>query len=123
MQAHSNVLQHEAFREALAETGLASQGVYLEPITQHGSKSRARAFKISLSAEAGRDFNGKARRPKNSGRYGAESSYYKAATYDEWGVFIRALFRRDPEMKFGPYDGVQDFHEKTGHRFAQEALA
>lgn len=38
---------------------------------------------------------------------------HKAATYDEWGLFLAELFSRDPGMKAGNYNGAQDFIAQT----------
>jgi hypothetical protein len=37
----------------------------------------------------------------------------RAASYDEWGWFLAALFRADPNAKAGPYKNEPDFHRKT----------
>ncbi len=36
-----------------------------------------------------------------------------AATYDEWGYWLAALFAIDPEMLAGNYKGVDSFHALT----------
>lgn len=47
----------------------------------------------------------------------------KAATWDQWGVFIAWVLHIDNDAKFGPrkrpfYDGLDDFNRKTNGRFA-----
>jgi hypothetical protein len=41
----------------------------------------------------------------------------KAATYDEWGIFIARLFSLDPGAKIGVYKDEADFNSKTDNRF------
>lgn len=77
-------------------------------LTEHQSRTHARAFEISLS--------GTSNRPNTSGR---ES----AATWDEWGMFLARLFSLDPMMRAGGsaarpiYADAYDFHRKTCDRF------
>lgn len=42
----------------------------------------------------------------------------KAATYDEWGIFIARLFMIDPNAKIGNYKGWEDFDRQTKGEFA-----
>ncbi len=46
-------------------------------------------------------------RARNFGKDG------KAATWDDWGIFITRLFRIDRDAKIGQYDGKDDFIEQT----------
>lgn len=80
--------------------------VYLD-LTEHGSRKRARAFEVKLSAEPGTDRHGHNRRWANSGQYGAAGD--KAATWFEWGDFFASIFAADPRAVIGPYDGVREF--------------
>ena len=41
----------------------------------------------------------------------------KAATWDQWGIFLNALFELDPEMTTQYYASATDFHTITGRRF------
>lgn len=112
MRIHSNVLQFTDIRRA--HDGLA--GVYAT-VSQHGSRSHARSFEVSLEG------NGYAR---NTGRYGADQSGDSAATWDEWGVFLGRLYVLDPEMIVGTpknpiYSGAEHFNWSTGNRFAPTA--
>lgn len=86
-------------------------GCYLEA-SQKGSRKRARAFEVSMSAAPGTDSHGIKRcYATNSGRYG--TGYAKAATYIEWGDWMVALLDIDPAAIIGPYDGAADFVEQT----------
>lgn len=42
---------------------------------------------------------------------------YPAATWDEWGIFLGEIFRRDPTAKTRAYRDADDFLWKTGERF------
>lgn len=91
--------------------GAVPEGVYLEAI-QKGSRSRARAFEVHMSAEAGTDRHGIKRcYATNSGQYGA--GYDKAATYIEWGDWMVELFKIDPAAIIGPYERAEGFVEQT----------
>jgi len=43
---------------------------------------------------------------------------HKAATYEEWGHFIAALFAVEPSAKIGHYKNAAHFHELTKGAFA-----
>jgi hypothetical protein len=100
-------------RAAFAES-LGREGVYLELHGPMKSRKRARRFVVKLSADAGRDRWGTKRRWANSGIWGAATATVreplgeKAATFDEWGVFIAALFARDPGAIVGRYDSPDE---------------
>lgn len=84
-------------------------------VTEHGSRTHARAFEVRLEG------NGYAR---NTGKSGADS-YETGATWDEWGVFLARLFNLDANalcgtVKYPVYENGYDFHQKTMDRF--EAL-
>lgn len=80
-------------------------------VTQHGSRSRARKFDVTLSAVPR-----KGRRPRNSNR---PAMFDAAATWDEWGVFLTRLFDTDPGMTVPRvYEDPEHFHWMTGARFS-----
>lgn len=114
MRIHSSILSASDFGRALKTAGLDTEGVYIDGITTHGSRKRSRAFELSLRAQDGRDRNGKGRRWPNGGSYGAETGYGKAATYDEWGWFIAALYGMDDQAIVGPYEDRDAFLRATG---------
>lgn len=111
MKIHSNTLTMTDVREAAA-----AAGVTFDRCTESGSRSKARAFDVTL--------RGNSRRAPNFGtgkvdRFGVTE---KAATWDQWGVFLGVLFARDDEM-VTPYDKSGDaFHERTAHRFFQAGI-
>lgn len=87
-------------------------GVTFERLEARGSKSRIRAFDVLLagSGVTGGQWG-------NSGKDGAAP--YKAATWDEWGIFLGALFAADPAAKCSYYHDAADFHWQTGGRFQE----
>ena len=82
-------------------------GAHFDTLTEHGSRKSGHAFEVKLLGSSNR-------RP-NGGAYGAGNDY--AATWDQWGVFIGALYDLDPSMSSYAYDDAEDFHAKTGDRF------
>lgn len=106
MRIHTDELTMGSFFKATGDL----PGVYLT-ITEHGSRSHARAFEVSLEGNGYR---------KNTGKYGAGDEF--GATWDEWGVFLSRIFDLDPRAlagsaKYPAYDGRNDFHIKTADRF------
>ena len=101
MRIHTSVLTmsdiHEAARVARVDFGR---------LNEHGSRTRARAFDVTLTGESRRRPND---RGSNPGAY--------AATWDQWGVFLAVLFDRDPAMVTPYYSDRDDFERKTAYRF------
>ena len=91
---------HDAIRAA---------GAHAEVLSEHGSRKRDHAFEVKLTGNSNR-------RP-NGGTYGARDAY--AATWDQWGVFINAVFDADPDATMTYYTDAADFHYRTGARFAE----
>lgn len=65
--------------------------------------------------------SGDSRRHQNGGQN-------KAATWDQWGVFLSWILHVDNDAKIGPvkypyYDGLDDFNHKTDGRFAGSGIA
>ena len=74
-------------------------------------RPRTHAWKVQLG-RAG------SRRPFNSGTFGADGE--GAASWDDWGWFLSALYQRDPQMIAGGtglYKDAGDFHAKTHDTF------
>jgi hypothetical protein len=103
MRIHTNTVTYTD----LAQSALLA-GVYLERDSEHKSKSHKRAFDVILS--------GSSPRRRNSGAAANRTDDY-AATWDEWGIFLGELFRRDPAIKCAYYRDAADFHWQTGGRF------
>lgn len=77
--------------------------VTLDKTTMHNSRSRGQAFDITLSGES--------RRHQNGGPN-------KAATWDQWGVFLAYLFEHDTTLTIPRvYEDVDQFNYRTDFRF------
>lgn len=104
MRIHTSQLQRHDL-EAAARVA----GVTLVRDALHGSKSHAHAYEVILSGS------------------GAQRSQYRsedvqAATWDEWGIFLGELYRRDPRALVGGaanpvYADAEHFAWATGDRF------
>lgn len=128
MRIHSNLIRADKVRDALAAekaAGRIAPHVTFKVLHECGSRSHAFAVEIQLEA-AIRD-NG--RRAGNSGAYGAmipEVDGY-AATFDEWGWLLAALFGLDPAMIVGTpknpvYRDRSDFDNRTSLTYTPAAL-
>ena len=76
-----------------------------------GSRKRDHGFVVSLSYR-GQGGKGTGRRRKNSGWAGGDSGNL-AATWDEWGVWMAALYNIDPDAIIGNYRYREDFYAQT----------
>jgi len=104
MRLHvSRGITEETVRHAAQKAGAT-----LEHLSEHGSRKAAHAFEVHLTGASNH-------RP-NSGNYGAGDAY--AATWDQWGVFLSALYALDPDMTCWAYKDVGDFNWQTAYRFA-----
>ncbi len=56
----------------------------------------------------------------NTGMYGAGEQ--GAASYDDHGEWMAALFAKDREARIAYYDGLDDFERATNGKFAKEAV-
>lgn len=100
MRIHTDVLEMRDIWTAALHAGVIEHG-----LTQHGSRSRNRAFNLYL---------------EGSGRHGGQWGHHgeKSATWDEWGIFLARLYLRDPNMRIaGVYENAEHFHWVTGNRF------
>jgi len=105
----------EALKTAQAEGKVAAH-VYFDRFSAHRSTTHQSAYEVHLGADH-KETGSKRRRP-NSGGGDPEFAQW-AATYDEWGWFLTALFDRDPAAKVtGCYADHADFHAKTRYAFA-----
>lgn len=83
-------------------------GARIERLDEHGSRKRARAFDVILSGKGrrGSQYNG---------------GTVKSATWDQWGMFLGALYRKDPLMIAGEaYVNAEHFAWSTNDRFNGE---
>src|SRR5215831_11442096 len=111
VRIHTDKLTRADFSAAVGMAKL--RGVWIGDCSEHGSRKRARGFEVRLAAE-----ERPGRRRRNSGQYGAEAE--AAATYDEHGAWMNALYLIDPDAIVGPYANAQDFHAKTGNHYRTE---
>jgi hypothetical protein len=108
MRIHANTLTRREIYDAARVAR-----VDLDTFDDKGSRKRDHAFEILLRGES--------RRAPNQGtRHWSEREYgQKAATWDQWGVFLAILFDADPTM-VTPYDASRAaFHKRTARRFAR----
>jgi hypothetical protein len=99
MRIHSDILTWADMYNAARKAG-----VVIEDLDRHASRSRATAFVFYLSG---------------SSNYMSNNRDHKAATWDEWGMFLAHLFSVDPQAHSGKnsYQSAEHFHWTTGNRF------
>src|SRR6478609_11159459 len=76
-------------------------------VTRHNSRSRGHAFNVTLTGES--------RYTTNTGSYGAGRD--RAATWDQWGVFLSVLFDKDPTLASPYYENRAVFDRFPANRF------
>ena len=124
MRLHSNVITSHDIRDALRaeqDAGRIATTVEFKILTNHGSRTHSLAHEVQLSSWD--QVPGDGRRVGNSGSYGAmnpDGGY--AATFDEWGWLMAALYRLDPlavwgSVKHPQYANSDDFDSKTGETY------
>lgn len=126
MRIHSDKLSAMHIVNALndeKQAGRIGFSVTFKTLEKKGSRSHANAFEVQLEAYDNTDDSG--RRAGNSGSYGAGTDY--AATYDEWGFLLEALYLKDGEMIVGSvsnpmYEDIDDFHSRTGFTYSADLL-
>jgi hypothetical protein len=105
MRLHTDDLHPLLLRKAATLAG-----VTFTKFEQRGSRSRERAFDVILSGSSSRNQN-----------MGGQD---KAATWDEWGIFLATLYTVDPAMTAGQnYECADHFHWVTGDRYRTLTLA
>lgn len=129
MRIHTDQIGYtQTIREALKgqkELGRIASHVSFKTLEHHRSSIRQFAFEVQLEADE-RD-NG--RRAGSSGSYGGMSPERDgyAATFDEWGWLLAALYKLDPDMIVGTpkspvYADAEDFHHRTAWTYDPERL-
>jgi hypothetical protein len=81
-------------------------------MTRHGSRTHSHAFNVTLEGSSNR-------RPNPGSGQGGDPDA-RAATWEEWGMFLARVFAADPAARTtggGGYDGADDYHWQTGDRF------
>lgn len=79
-------------------------GVGFTGVSRHGSRKASHAFEVGLTGSS-------------SHRSQWRQSNCQAATWDEWGIFLAAVFEVDPNASATYYANADDFHWQTGDRF------
>src|SRR4029077_18315109 len=107
--------------------GRIADTVRFKVLDTRGSRSHERALEVQL--ESLDRVPGDGRRAGNSGSYGAMQAEWDgyAATHDEWGWLLAALYRQDAAMVAGTvkhptYADSADFHERTALTYSLGAL-
>lgn len=101
MRIHSDNLSAEDIYAAATRAGV---GLYR--MAPHGSRSRKRAFDVILEGSG-----------RTGTRYGMNRDMI-AATWDEWGIFLAEIFRRDAAAVVPKvYLSADHYHWVTGGRF------
>lgn len=80
-------------------------GVVFARLNTRGSRKADHAFDLILSGSGA-----------HRSQYRAQA--WPAATWDEWGIFLAEIFRRDQGASATYYSDAADFHWRTGDRFA-----
>jgi hypothetical protein len=103
MKIHTDHVHISDMRDFIAaDERLKNVALHLMEIS--GSRSHGNAFVIRLTGS-----NKSA--PQNM-------PGCKAATWDEWGWFLAAIFDAEPTAKCGHYKDREHFNEQTNNRFA-----
>lgn len=103
MRIHSNTVNEADIRRVVDV--LVGGNVRVHSLTRHGSRSRHHALNLILSGSS-----------KFGGQYGDLN--YAAATWDEWGIVLNAIFELDPDaVVLGVYESAEHFHWVTGDRY------
>ena len=111
MRLHTNTLTYGN----IVDAALAAKTVW--KIEEHGSRSHARSFDVSLRGDSRRHAMFAWKTDHIGGEY--------AATWDQWGVFFAYLYRIDPYMEAGgtrkrrQYADNTDFQMQTFARFRE----
>ncbi len=106
MIIRSDILTHRHLRDAL--TGI--DDVIIEACDDFKPRRFERGYYIYLEALRETGF-------ARNGRPG------KAATWDEYGIWIDRLFKIDPDAEIGCYKGVDKFFEYTSRYVPRNATA
>lgn len=113
MKIHTDILNHSNLVDAMNAAGRYAPSVSLNVNSEHKSNSHRRAFDVALRGNGQRH----TRRP-NPGFRGALRNDEYAATHDDWGYFLAAVYAQDPNAKTGEYHNAEDFHAKTKGMYA-----
>lgn len=117
MRIHTDKIERAHLWDAREAASTPEDGYVYLHTTEHGSRSRARAFEVSLEGDGTKN-----RRRRNPGSSTANRHKGYAATWDAWGRFLAHLYTVDPSMVAGPYKSADDFHDQTHGHFTNDGL-
>ena len=101
MKIHSDILTADDVREAASKAGCTVPA----GIGIGGSRSRKFRLEFWLSGTG-----------REGGQFGITRG--RTATWDEWGIALAELFRRDPAARVpSVYEGAEHFHWATDDRY------
>jgi|tagenome__1003787_1003787.scaffolds.fasta_scaffold20914069_3 hypothetical protein len=103
---------HTSADEQVIRHAAVTARVEFDRFAERGSRSHTRAFNVTLTGGSARLPNG-----GRSHRYVYGKPNVHAATWDQWGVFLGAIFDADPYAKMTYYADADDFHWQTDGRF------
>jgi hypothetical protein len=116
MKIYSSTVTIDDVRNALTrgrERGIINPATYFAHLRPFAPRRGGRGFDVYLLCA---DYDGRGRRkPAGYSRGVAEGDY--AATYDEWGHFIAALYELDEWAQIGTYQHRQHFNRVTGDSY------
>ena len=116
MKLHTDTLTRTDLRlilKAEKKAGRIADTVFFKVLTEHGSRFRRGSLEIQLASPT-KDV-GDDRRTGRGGSHANGDGY--AATFEEWGYLLAAVFSADEIALAGPYSGAFDFDAKTGGKF------
>lgn len=110
MRIHTNVNLM-----GVIDTAATTADADIFDLVSNDSRSHDYGFTVKLTGDAPNRPNGWDR---------DRDGDVRAASWDQWGIFLSVLFDRDPDMIVGSvgnptYEGVADFDRQTGGRFAK----
>ena len=112
MHIHTDKVELTHLWDARKAASTPEDGYVYLHVTEHGSRSRARAFEVGLEGDGTKN-----RRRRNPGAGPNRDKGY-AATWEAWGRFLAHLYTVDPDMTTTYYKSAEDFHTKTHGQFA-----
>lgn len=112
MRLHTNTLNESDLQKLMKYVSNEAPNVILHVTGLHGARNHKRGIEIALRGHGTRH-----KRPPQT-RILGEQSTERAATVDDWGWLIAAVFAVEPGARFGPYKGADDFAKQTRNKYA-----
>jgi hypothetical protein len=106
MRLHTDTITADHLTDAARTAGVGLT------YSRHGSRTRHHAWEITLT--------GSSPYPRNPGGPGVPDGYdptERAATWDQWGIFLAHLFRQDPNATTRDYLSGEHYRWATGNRY------